>query len=352
MSVSKIKLNLKKQEDRSYNILIGSNLISNINKYLEINNLSASWRNNIIIITDDKVKKLYANKLKINTKILSFKNGEQSKNYDTVIKLQDQMMCLGLGRDTLVIALGGGVVGDVAGFVAATYMRGLPFVQIPTTMLAMVDSSVGGKTGINTKYGKNLVGAFYQPKQVIIDVDVLKTLPKRHYINGLVEAKKIFLTNNKNALKLKNNLEIIKKAVLIKKQIVERDEKETGERMVLNFGHTIGHAIEKLENYNILHGEAVALGILVESKISEILGILSSDNCRKVEKLILDLNINKKLLDKYDAKQILEILKLDKKSENKIPRFVLLKSIGEVYKKDGKFVHEVDEKIILKALNI
>ncbi|MBT3949104.1 3-dehydroquinate synthase, partial [Candidatus Parcubacteria bacterium] len=259
---------------------------------------------------------------------------------------------------------GGGVVGDVAGYTAATYMRGIPYVQVPTTLLAMVDSSIGGKTGVNTKYGKNLVGSFYQPQAVYVDVEFLKKLSQRHLINGLVEAVKMFVTHDREMFQFvvnnynkildldKKVLEkIIKRAIEINIEIIRQDEKENGERGLLNFGHTIGHAIEKLSGYKILHGEAVALGILVEAKVAELLGKLPHKAFVEIESFFCEL-VDIKKLKSYSIQSILKETKLDKKVRAGEVKYVLVKNLGRVCRQGGKFVHTVDEKIVKQALTL
>lgn len=367
MKKEKIVISLK-QEQIKYEIIIGQNLLSNFFNYLK------SFKNisQYVIITDNNVKNLYGMQLLkhlknkgFKTDLLSVASGEQSKSQNIKAKLDHQMLAKTYGRDTLIIALGGGVVGDLAGFVAATYMRGIPFIQVPTTMLAMSDSSVGGKVGINTPYGKNLIGAFKQPKKVIADINCIKTLPQSEFINGLIEAIKMFLTNDKTMVEfcVKNIDKILKKdatilqkiitsAVKIKADIVTKDEWEDNDRMILNFGHTIGHAIETLSNYKIMHGYAVALGILVETKISENLKILTSDNYKLIQSMIIRLGINKNDIQKYKAEDIIKLIKLDKKARNKKAQFILLSKIGKVYKKNGSVSHFVEDRIIKKSFII
>lgn len=329
--------------------------------------------NRYIIITDDSVKKLFGDKLYKHLKaknfpveLISFKPGEKFKNEATKTKLDHQILAKKCGRDSMILALGGGVVGDMAGFVAATYMRGIPYIHIPTSLLAMVDSSIGGKVGIDTPYGKNLLGAFWHPQAIIADMDCLTNLPQGQIINGLMEALKIFLTYDKGAFNhmqknvgtlTKNagkNPDLLKKIILrameLKAGVIERDEHEANERMVVNWGHTIGHAIEFLSEYKLLHGYAVALGILVEAKISQLSGILSEKHYQIIEKTLADFGIKKSEIKKYSAEKILEKTLMDKKNHNGKVKYVLLKKIGKVKKSGGKFGHYVDEKIVKQAL--
>lgn len=298
----------------TYPIKIGENLLSYPERWLP-----EDWHTKkIVIITDDNVNKLYGEKLlrllrQAAPLLLSFLPGEQGKNAQIKLELEEKMLQAHCDRETMILALGGGVVGDMAGFVAATYMRGVSYIQIPTTLLAMVDSSVGGKTSINLPQGKNLIGAFWQPSSVIVDVNCLLTLSRDHLINGLIEAVKMFLTHDadyfnyvchqlddvldRNSEVLKN---IIQRAIQIKVNVVSADEKESNQRMVLNFGHTIGHALEALSNYTLLHGHAVALGMLVEIKIAKILGILADEDCHAIQSLLLKLNISGSQLKKNE----------------------------------------------------
>jgi 3-dehydroquinate synthase len=255
-----------KTESSSYDITLKRNAINEVNNILDI-------KGKALIVTDSGVpeeySKIVASQIK-DSVIYTFPQGEQSKNFETYSALLKTLAENNFDRNDCVIAVGGGVTGDMAGFTAATYMRGIKFYNIPTTLLSQVDSSIGGKTAIDFLGYKNLVGAFYQPNAVIIDPDVLKTLPKRQFNNGLCESIKMAATSDSELFKIleENNAEdiidtVIEKSLLIKKQVVEEDEKETGLRKVLNFGHTIGHAIETVTGLEELyHGECVALGMM------------------------------------------------------------------------------------------
>lgn len=357
-----IYVNLPATPHSSYPIKIQSGLLKNIS-WLPKNTQS------VVIITDHWVKKEYGlalecalKKKAIKVLLLSFPAGEKSKNSKTKSALEEKMLAQGFDRDTLILALGGGVVGDLAGFIAATYMRGISYIQIPTTLLAMLDSSVGGKTAIDTPQGKNLIGAFWQPKAVISDIQCLKTLPKKQLINGLIEALKIFLTSDINSLNfLKKNLDsflkldekiiinLVSRAVKLKAQVIERDEKEHHERAILNFGHTIGHALEQMSDYNLLHGYAVAYGILVEAKISELMGLLNPENYLLIKSILARLGITAHNLKKQDAKKMLKITKSDKKTKAGFVNYVLLEEVGKVHKKKNRFAHPVSDRIVLDA---
>lgn len=354
------------QKKQNYAIKIQSGLLENI-KWLP------NTYEHIVIITDDHVCSYYGESFSAQLKhhgfhvlLLPFPAGEKSKNAKIKQKLEEQILSHGYGRnDTLILALGGGVTGDLAGFVAATYMRGIPYIQIPTTLLAMVDSSVGGKVGINTPQGKNLIGAFWQPLSVIADIKTLKTLDKQQIIAGLIEAIKMFLTNDAPSYHfLFKNLspffsfdetlisELIYRAVKIKAYVVSKDEKEKNQRMILNFGHTIAHALEKISGYKILHGIAVGYGILIEAKISQIMGILSEKDFNVIQSCLASLGIYGKALKKYPIEKIIELTYSDKKATSGMVRYVLLKKIGAVHVSEKNYAHFVSEKIVREAILI
>lgn len=326
----------------------------------------------VVIISDSTVMHLYGRDLvsqfkraKAHVVSISFPAGEKSKTHTEKQRIERQMFEKGCGRDSIVIALGGGVTGDLAGYVAATYMRGLPYIQVPTTLLAMVDSSIGGKTGVDTDYGKNLVGAFWQPKAVFADTDCLRTLPQAHIVNGLVEALKMFLTHDAKAFhSLMHQIgkaitndsrvltSVIRRAVAIKAGVVARDEKESNERMVLNLGHTVGHALEYMADYRMLHGVAVALGILVEAKAAELMGVLSEDAFSAIETLLQQLNISPKQLKNFDVQKMLKAMRLDKKVQVGTVRYVILEDIGRVHQVLKSFAHPIPDALIRKAYKI
>ncbi|QIB26725.1 3-dehydroquinate synthase [Caloranaerobacter azorensis] len=268
------------------------------------------------------------------------------------------MLEAGCNRKTTLISLGGGVVGDLTGFVAATFMRGINFVQIPTTLLSQVDSSIGGKVGVNFKNYKNIIGSFYQPKGVIIDTETLKTLDEREIINGLGEVFKyglimdydffLWLNDNLNSiLKLENNyiMNIVKKSLNIKKIIVQKDEKESNIRKVLNFGHTIGHGIETLDDFNTFkHGEAVVLGMMLESLISTEMGLIDRKYYIEIIDSLSRL-VSPVKFSAFEQKQIMNAIKHDKKNEK--GKIVLVLPIG---KGRVNIYNNVDEKLIEKSL--
>lgn len=324
------------------------------------------WQGQLVIVTDETVKVLWGEFLEAHLRslglfvsLLSFPAGETYKTRETKAALEDQLSQRLCGRDTCLIALGGGVVLDMVGFLAATYCRGLPVIYLPTTLLAMVDASLGGKTGVNTPYGKNLVGTISSPCSVFLDLDTLQTLPQFEWRNGLVEMVKHALIRDASQFEALHQFkyevsdglsEVIFKNVLIKKEIVEEDEKEQGLRQLLNLGHTIGHAIETIEDYRLSHGEAVAMGLVVEGYISMCLGLFKEADLLAIVSLLKKFKLPLKTRAFQDIPRFMETLVLDKKSRRKVPRFVLLEGIARPYQIGEAYVHEVDEKIILKAL--
>ena len=361
-----INVQLKKIVDTSYKITVGSGFLTQLPKMLQKEHPASSY----VIIADSVTAKLFGKKLLATLRragctsiMLSVPVGESSKSQKQKTALEETMLKAGVDRRGLVLALGGGVVGDLAGFVAATYMRGIPYIQLPTTLLAMVDSSLGGKTGIDTPQGKNLIGAFHQPKAVYADLDALESLGERELRNGLVEAAKMFMTSDAASFVfLEKNLdkalmkntgvlsEIISRAAAIKARVVGSDERESGERMVLNFGHTIGHALEKLSRYRIMHGQAVALGTLVEARIAQNRGRLSTGDYEAIKEILARLDVDCEMLRQFKSKHIVKATKGDKKSIGGQARCVILRKIGKVEEKDGRFVEAVSDAEVLKAL--
>jgi len=289
--------------------------------------------------------------------------GEESKHIDTVVSIIEQMEEEFFGRDSLIVALGGGTVGDIAGFCGAIFKRGIKVVQIPTTTVAQADSSVGGKTGVDSSISKNAFGAFWQPEGVYIDVDTLKTLDDRQYRAGLVEGVKHaliadkayfeFLESNMEAILKRENAvleEIAYKNCSIKAAVVGEDPTEQNMRRILNYGHTIGHAVESASGFKILHGEAVAIGILGASIIEEKLAI-GSGHGKRSAKLLGKLGMKLKIPVGIDKKTLINLLKRDKKSVNKWPRFVLLEDLGKALCRDGQWAHNVERELVEETLD-
>ena len=327
--MKKITIPLNRSAKKSYDILIGNTFM----KRLVIDLKSNNWGNKYAIITDSKVKKLYGEKLQkdlkkvgIESVLISFPHGEKNKHFWTADKILDRLFKEDFHRDDAIIALGGGVPGDIAGFVASIYMRGIPYIQIPTTLLAMVDSSVGGKTGVDSEWGKNLIGTFYQPKKVYINPRFLKTLPKKQMRNGLAEVIKYGVIANPSILKIlerkkdaifacdqKVLSKIISSCIKIKSNLVVADEKENGVRKYLNYGHTIGHAIEKLSKFSIQHGEGIAIGMSIINTISVSKKWMSKKDAQTIKNLLKLYGLPTKLARAINNVKLINTLKMDKK---------------------------------------
>jgi 3-dehydroquinate synthase len=350
--------------ERSYSILIGPGLLSRLGS--ECAKLKLGQR--CAVISDTNVAPRYASKAMASLKAAAFSPvlitvpaGERAKSLHRVQGCYDQLAAHRLERKSFVIALGGGVAGDLAGFVAATYLRGLPFVQVPTTLLAQVDSSVGGKVGVNLKAGKNLVGAFHQPKLVLCDLDTLRTLPPREFSAGLAEVIKYGIIRDATLFRqLENDLPKLRKrqpAVLadviarcceIKADVVSQDETESGLRAILNFGHTIGHAIENSVGYGkYLHGEAIAIGQVAAAELSRELAGLPADSVDRIRNLFRRADLPTALqLDRGRRAKLVTAMKLDKKVSAGQVRFVLAERIGKV-----RWGQEVPQMLLAKTLN-
>ncbi len=338
------RVNLAK---RSYDIQIGSGNLSQLACFLR----ERTQSNHAVIITDTRVDTLYADKLgdrlaeqQWEVHMLVVDAGELSKSSEVVFDLWETMLEEGTDRQSIVVAIGGGVVGDLAGFVAATFTRGLGFFQVPTTLLAQVDSSVGGKVGINLPGAKNMVGSFWQPLGVLIDVDVLATLPDREYRAGLAEVVKYGMILDADFFAyLEQNVEtinardpgvltaLVERCCRLKAEVVEQDEREiTGLRAVLNYGHTFAHAFEAAGNYgSLLHGEAVAMGMLCAARLAERLGRIENTLVLRQLALIQALNLPVTLPD-FDKDQLLALMRHDKKVDEGQLRFVLPDRLGHV----------------------
>ena len=315
--------------------------------------------NKVFILTDKNVDKYYGDLVLnnlinngYNAKKIVLDPGEESKAFFTLPLVYDELLNFKFTRSDLILILGGGVIGDLGGFVASTYLRGVPFIQCPTTLLAQVDSSVGGKVGVDLDKGKNLIGSFYHPKKVIIDPEVLNTLSDRVFNDGMAEVikygcikdKEFFgnLINYSNKKEVMHNIEyIIHNCCKIKKNVVEKDEKDTGERMLLNFGHTIGHAIEQYYKYSkYTHGEAVAIGMYEITKLSEKLGITKNGTVDIIKDILIKYQLPYELT--IDIEEILETMKLDKKNLGNSLNLIFLKEIGE------SFIYKTTSKIFKK----
>ncbi len=333
----------------SYSIIIGENALDQLTKKISI--LCPKTRK-IALIIDENVPVKFKNKFKKKLKkyeliFFSFKANEKGKSLITVNSLLNKLLFKKLNRTDLVISVGGGITGDVVGFVASIYKRGINFINIPTTLLAQVDSAIGGKTGVNSAHGKNLIGAFYQPKLVISDTSFLKSLPKKEMVCGYAEILKHAIIKDKiffNWLKKNTNkiisgkrnelIQAITKSCKIKIYFVNKDVSEKGLRMVLNFGHTFAHAIEAKNNYskNITHGEAVLAGVILATRLSVIKKICNKKVFREIEEIYRKNNLNYTFEKFSNTKNILNLvpyLKNDKKNNDEKINFILLKRIGK-----------------------
>ena len=336
-----------------YDILIEKGILSKCAMYIK----NVVRGKKALIISDSNVAELYLDTVKSSLENEGFcvfthifEAGEKSKHLRTVAEIYDTLAQNEFTRKDFIVALGGGVVGDISGFASSTYMRGIDFVQIPTTLLSQVDSSVGGKTGVDTKYGKNLVGAFYQPKLVLIDSDTLNTLSDHFFADGMGEVIKYGCIANAQLfselfeIDIKENIEdVILECLKIKRDVVNEDERESGIRMILNFGHTLGHSIEKLSNFSLSHGECVAKGMVLITKMGEKLHLTESGTAEKIElvckKHNLDTSIN------FNVTDIADSAKNDKKGDGHKLNLVLISKIGDAV------IHTIDKNELLNLLS-
>ena len=350
--------------EASYPIKIGTDILGSLWPQIE----SDFKKLNKFIVTDENL--VSAGHL---VKLISERNipsyviepaGEISKNINTAIAIIEAMEKAKLGRDTLVVALGGGTVGDIAGFAAAIFKRGVPVLQIPTTTVAQADSAVGGKTGVDSSVSKNAFGAFWHPAAVYIDVATLATLDERQFRAGLVESVKHAIIADAEYFEfLEENLDLIlqrKPDVLekmaykncqIKGGVVETDPGEKNQRRILNYGHTIGHAVEAASGFELLHGEAVAIGIIAAGLIEIEMKLSRPERLERIRRILERLEVPVKLPGNLAEKDLIELLQHDKKAVNKWPRFVLVSDIGRVYSQDGQYAVEVAPELVEKILH-
>jgi len=344
----------------SYEVRVGSGLLARAGLWLKEKGFSGK----AVIITDTTVKGLYSETLSkgltnagFDVTILDVQPGEEQKSLETAGGLYEGLTAAYAERTTPVLALGGGVIGDLAGFVAATYMRGVPLIQVPTTLLAQVDSSIGGKTAVDHGKLKNTIGVFYQPRMVIADIETLTTLPEDELTNGLAEViKHAAIRSDDFFYYLDNNIEkamepdisvledMVVESIRIKTEVVEKDEKEEGLRSILNYGHTIGHAIEAVSNFRLKHGQAVAIGMMAAAKISRRMEILDEGEVARLEEVIRRAGLPVAMPD-LDIQEVMQATKSDKKVSQGKVRFVLLKSIGHAIISD-----EVDPALVREVL--
>lgn len=349
--MNKIRVNLDRKSSLSYDLHIGENILDRAGLIMVKNH----WASRYLMITDSNVSALHGGRVLetlrsvgLQVEMLDFPAGESSKNMKTCVEIAVRMAELGMDRTSAVIALGGGVVGDVAGFIASIYMRGIPCIQFPTTLLAMVDSSIGGKTGVDIPEGKNLLGTFHQPKAVFMDLAFLQTLAPREFSNGVAEIVKHgfiddveildMIEDGKERLLSRDKVFVeglISKSCRIKKGIVEIDETEKGVRRLLNFGHTIGHAVEAESGYAVSHGEAVSMGMSAAAVLSEKMKYLSPQDREKVISLIENAGLPTRIPAGLSTDGIMAHMKIDKKKTGDTIHFVLLKKPGMPFVNGG-----------------
>ncbi len=357
-----IKIKLKNIEDNSYSIHIGKNVVEKFPSYLK----KHICANKYVIITDSNVKKYYGKfisnlfeKNNLNFILIDFPSGEKNKNRKTKELLEDKILSSNIGKDCAIIGFGGGVVGDVSGFVAATLFRGVKFIQLPTTLISQCDSSIGGKTAVNHFVGKNLIGAYHQPKFVYSDINFFSTLSQSEFVNGIAEVIKqaliqdvdFFLFLEKNIEKIlscdeKILLKVIKWNCKLKAKLIEQDERESGIRKILNFGHTIGHSIETLSNYKLRHGYAISIGMVVESRIAKTLNFIDENTCKRIETILKNSKLPTQLPKYISSQKIILKTYNDKKNFGGRVKYSIIDKIGNC-----KFNVDVNQKIVLKVLN-
>ncbi len=329
----------------SYPIFIGRQLLANVSEMAQIDGP-------FVVVTDDTVGPLHADKVKGATAVIQVPTGERFKTLDTIRTIYDELFENGLDRKGTLVALGGGVVGDMVGFAAATFMRGIDFVQCPTTVLSMVDASVGGKTGVDMPQGKNLVGAFKQPTAVFADMDSLKTLPQVEISSGFAEIVKHGLINDPdlfqsfeadswqlaldNPSTIIDTLQtIIARAIQVKIDVVQEDPYEKGRRATLNYGHTFGHAIEQVTQFEVRHGEGVAMGMVAAANMSARLGYCDETLQGRIEAVLEKVNLPTRIPAHLDPELLYEVMHKDKKTAVGKVRFILIRDVGDVFLQGG-----------------
>ncbi|MEN8126186.1 MAG: 3-dehydroquinate synthase [Planctomycetota bacterium] len=347
-----------------YTITIGRGMLSDLWRQIQ-----SQWpKRNPFIVTDaELVKAGHFKTLLGGESVPSYvidPPGETSKHIQTVVEIIEAMEKNVLGRDSIIIALGGGTVGDIAGFAAAIFKRGIPVVQIPTTTVSQADSSVGGKTGVDSSVSKNAFGAFWQPAAVYIDVETLTTLDDRQYRAGLVESVKhaairdadyfAFFEANIDAI-LNKDMPVLEQIAYtncrIKADVVRQDPTEKNLRRILNYGHTIGHAVESASGFDLLHGESVGIGMIAAGKLERALGLATDDRLERIEGLLKKLGMPTVIPPDIKKERLIELLRKDKKAVGRWPRFILLESLGKTLCRDGQWAHDVSQDIVESCLD-
>ena len=350
-----------------YRVLVGRGILDSLAPLLE----EYAPAHRYALISDSNVAQLYGESTirqlegaGLNAELFTFEAGERNKSRTTWSSLTDRLLHAGFGRDSCLIAMGGGVTGDLVGFVAATYMRGIPVVQVPTSLVAMIDASIGGKTGVDVEAGKNLVGAFHAPNLVVADPDVVATLPRVERAQGMIEAVKHgaimdeayfgALDRDMSAL-LDGEAASLERAVArsveLKSNVVSEDEREAGRREILNFGHTLGHAIEAACSFRVPHGTAVACGMILEARLGASLGVTGPNVVERLERVVEHVGLPIGIPDDAAPGDIMTYLASDKKVRHGRTRFVLLSRIGAVHFADGEWSQPVERDTVLDLVN-
>lgn len=358
-STQQLEVQVPGTPDSSYPIMIGSGFLARI-----WNRILQQWpRRTPFVITDAELVKAGHLQTLLGKQPAAVyviePAGEASKHIQTVVDIIETMEKACLGRDSIIIALGGGTVGDIAGFAAAIFKRGVPVIQIPTTTVSQADSSVGGKTGVDSSISKNAFGAFWQPEAVYLDVQTLATMDERQYRAGLAESVKHaaiadadyfnFLETNIDAI-CDRDMNILEQIAYtncrIKADVVQQDPTEKNMRRILNYGHTIGHAVESASGYGLLHGECVAIGMAAAGKIEKALGLVRDDRLERIQALLNKLGLPTRIPAEQKKEHLIELLSTDKKAVGQWPRFVLLESLGKTLCRDGQWAHNVPRAVV------
>ena len=351
-----------------YQVLVGRGLLGSLAPLLK----EYAPAHRYALVSDSNVAALYGESTILQLKdaglsadLFTFEAGERRKNRTTWSELTDRLLHAGFGRDSCLIAMGGGVTGDLGGFVAATYMRGIPVVQVPTSLVAMIDASIGGKTGVDVEGGKNLVGAFHAPNLVVADPDVVASIPRAERAQGMIEAVKhgaimddtyfdeldrempVLLDGDPASLE-----RAVARSVELKSAVVSEDEREVGRREILNFGHTLGHAVEAACSFRVPHGTAVACGMILEANLGVSLGVTGPDVVERLEQVLGRVGLPIRIPDGAAPNDIMTYLASDKKVRHGRTRFVLLSRIGAVHFADGSWSQAVDEDAVLDLVNV
>lgn len=361
--MSEHKIAIPGTEARAYKVRVGTDILASLWAEIEAD---CGHCNEFVVTDENLVSAGHLRKLLDSREVPSFvisPAGETSKNINTVVSIIEEMEKAYLGRDSLVVALGGGTVGDIAGFAASVFKRGIPVIQIPTSTVAQADSAVGGKTGVDSRISKNAFGAFWHPAAVYIDVVTLKTLEDRQYRAGLVESVKHaliadseyfdFIESNLDAV-LERRSDVLEEMASyncrIKGSVVEIDPGEANKRRILNYGHTVGHAVEAASGFKMLHGESVAIGIIAAGLIEMKIGISQPGRLERIKSIFEKIGMTVTLPKDLAENDLIDLIKHDKKAVDKWPRFVLISEIGQAYCQDGQWAVEVERGVVEKVL--